>query len=75
MTDNVCLGRGPVALTAERPRWLLLSFLHLAGDVENRAAGAMRMQCTEGMRNERIVSGFANRHGRTTREADMAAIA
>lgn len=55
---------------------MLLSFLHRTGDVENRAAGALRVHWMEGTRNERMVSGFADDIlGRNIREDGMAAIA
>jgi hypothetical protein len=50
MTDNVCRGRRPVRRTADTPRFVLLSFLHLMGDVENRAAGGLRVHWVAGTR-------------------------
>jgi hypothetical protein len=50
MTDSVCLGRRPVLRTADTPRFELLSFLHLMGEVENRAAGELRVHWVAGTR-------------------------
>jgi hypothetical protein len=75
ITDSVCLGRRPVARTAESPRLILLSFLHLAGDVENPAAGALRVHFAEGTRKARTVSGRGDSAGRKNRRGVVAAIA
>jgi hypothetical protein len=49
--------------------------LHRTGDVENRAAEAVRVHWKEGTRNERTVSGLADcRFGRIVRESGMVAI-
>jgi hypothetical protein len=75
LTDNVWRGRRPVPLTADTPRLELLSFLHRTGDVENRAAEAVRVHWKEGTRNERTVSGLADcRVGRIVRESGMVVI-
>jgi hypothetical protein len=55
-TESVCLFRRPVPRTADTPLLELLSFLHLMGDVENRAAGALRMHWAEGTRKARTDS-------------------
>jgi hypothetical protein len=69
LTDSVCLGRRPVARTAEFPLFLLLSLFHRAGDVEKRA------HWTDGTRKERIVSCCANaRLGRRSREEGIVAM-
>jgi hypothetical protein len=69
LTDNVCLGRRPVTLTAEFPLFLLLSLFHRAGDVEKRA------HWTDGTRKERIVSCCTNaRLGRSSREEGIVAM-
>jgi hypothetical protein len=57
MTDNVCLRRRPVFRIDDRPRLLLLSFLHLIGDVENLAMGALRVHWTEGTRKASTATG------------------
>jgi hypothetical protein len=54
---------------------VLLSFLHRAGDVENCAAGAVRVHRNEGTRKERRASGFVDdRLGRNVRESGKAAM-
>jgi len=55
-TESVCLRLRPVPRTAESPLLELLSFLHLMGDVENRATGALRMHGAEGRRKAKIDS-------------------
>jgi hypothetical protein len=74
LTESVCLGRRPVALTAEFPLSLLLSLLHRAGDVEKHALGALRAHWTEGTRKESTTSDFDARLGRNIREDDIAAM-
>ena len=70
LTDNVCLGRRPVALTAELPLSLLLSRFHRAGDVEKRA------HWTDGTRKDSTVSCCTNaRLGRSNREECIVAMA
>lgn len=60
LTERVCLGRGPVLLTADKPRLLLLSFLHRDDDVEKHAFGVLRMHWPAGSRKDKMLSGLAD---------------
>ena len=61
LTDSVWRLRGPVRLTAEMPRDLLLSAFHAEGDVENRAAaGAIRRHWTEDLSEGSTASADVN---------------
>jgi hypothetical protein len=77
-TDSVCRFLGPVLLNIDRPRFLLLSLFHNAGDVEKRATGARVAgwaQWTEGARNWKTRSGVLEfKQGRVERAAGRAAI-
>lgn len=75
MTERVCRGRSPVCLTAETPRFLLLSAFHNCVDVEKRATGARVVQGDAGVRMERTAStGVDAGMGRQTRKVGMADI-
>lgn len=63
-------------LIAEIPRVLLLSAFHTDGDVENRAAGAVRAHRDEGAKKESTASvGITVSAGRSVRNVGMAIIA
>jgi hypothetical protein len=65
----------PVPLTADRPRFGLLSPFHRAGDVEKCALGALRAHWAEGTRKDSTASDVAEcRLGRNIRELGIAAI-
>jgi hypothetical protein len=72
MTERVCLGRGPVRLTAETPRSLLLSVFHNVGEVENRATGEIHAHGDEGFDNAGAAPvGVVASAGRTIRYVRM----
>jgi hypothetical protein len=72
ITERVCRRRGPVLLTAEIPRSLLLSAFHTVEDVENRATGTTPTHCDECAENESTASaGVFASAGRTIRNVGM----